>query len=548
MPTIAFSLKDLDKLVGAKLTIDKLEELVDFAKGEIKSVDKDEVQVNFDDTNLPYLWSVEGFARLLKGILQKETGLPKLKAKKGNFKILVDKNMHKVRPYIAAFVVKGKKGIKVDDYLIKQLIQLQEKFCINYGKKREKAAVGIYSFNKIKFPVSYKLGDPEKAKFVPLDFKREMTLSEILEVHPKGQEYKWILEGHKRYPLLVDSKGEVLSFPPIINSNFSGKVEEGDSDLFFEVTGTDLNTVLLAANIFAFAFMDRGFDIYSVTVQYPSTNMTTPKPFNQKMKLNAKLVEDILGLKLKESEIKKLLARARFDYNKGVVKIPDYRWDILHPVDLVEEVGIIYGFNNIPEQSVPPSTSGEELPIVGFVDKFREVMIGLGYQEIMSGMLTNKNLLYDKMNIEDFGTVEIKEYMSELYSAVRTWILPQLMSVLQKNKHVEYPQKIFEAGLITKKSDLKDYERLAVVCAHKDADFTEIKQVLEALFRATGFSYELKDVKHGSFIEGRVGRVIVNDKKVGFIGEIHPQVLENFNLEVPVIALELNLTDLFEVK
>jgi phenylalanyl-tRNA synthetase beta chain len=163
-------------------------------------------------------------------------------------------------------------------------------------------------------------------------------------------------------------------------------------------------------------------------------------------------------------------------------------------------------------------------------------------------MLSNKELLYKKMNCEDFGTVEISKYVSKTYSVVRTWLLPVLMDFLSKNKHVEYPQKIFEQGTVTvrKEDKVTDYERLGVISAHAEADFTEIKKVLDGLTRAFGVTYTIEDTKHSSFINGRVGRVIVKGKKVAYIGEINPKVLENFGIEVPVVGLEINLSELFE--
>jgi phenylalanyl-tRNA synthetase beta chain len=155
-------------------------------------------------------------------------------------------------------------------------------------------------------------------------------------------------------------------------------------------------------------------------------------------------------------------------------------------------------------------------------------------------------LLYPMMNVDDFGTVEIENPMTELFSCVRTWILPQLMELLSKNKNAEYPQKIFEQGLVTMKKDLKDYERMAVVVAHTKADFTEIKQALDFMMNNLGVKYEIENTVHHSFIPGRVGRVVVNGKGIAYIGEMHPKVLSNFGLSVPVAAMEINLTDLFE--
>jgi phenylalanyl-tRNA synthetase beta chain len=549
MPTITFSLKDLQNLVGKKLSIEEVTEFAHYGKGDFEGYDResDEVKIDFGDTNLPYLWSVEGFARLIKLILGKQKGIPKLKIDKGSYKIIVDTSVNKVRPYIAAFVAKGH---KIDDYLIKQIIQLQEKLCENYGRRRQKIAIGVYQYPKIKFPVHYKATNPESVKFTPLDFKKEMTQQEILEGHPKGRDYAWILEDCKKYPILVDNNGEVLSFPPIINSATTGKVEEGNDELFFEATGTDSNAILLAANVFAQALFDRGFKIYSVDIKYAGKKITTPMLFNETIKVDKQEIKKLIGLDLKDIELKKLLEKAGYDFNKGKAVIPHYRNDILHPVDVIEDIAIMYGYDKIKEEPLERYTVGSTSKVVELIDKVRDIIIGLGYQEIMSPILTNKQTLYNNLNVKDFGTIEIENFLSETYSVVRSWLLPLVMDVLSKNKHVEYPQKIFEQGLVSVKkgSDIIDYERLAVVSANEKADYTEIKQVLDYLLRMLNIEYTIEEVSHDSFIKGRVGRVVVDGKKVAFIGEINPKILVNLGIEVPVVGFELNLSDMFESK
>ncbi len=542
MPTITFSLKDLQSLVGKKITAKDLDGIAEFLKGECESYNKetDEVTVSLDDTNLPYLWSVEGIARLLRGIYSLESGIPKIVVKKGGYRLVVDPSVSRVRPFIAAVVAKKK---KIDEYFLKQLIQLQEKFCESYGRRRQKASIGIYSYRRISFPVHYKAVSPESVSFVPLEGSEKMSLSRILEEHPKGKEYSWILKNCQSYPVLIDSKSEVLSFPPIINSNFTGKVEVGDTDLLMEVTGEDEDTVNLAVNIFAYALFERGFEIYSVDVQYPGKRVTTPFLFDDSIRIKENDVQKLLGLGLKKPEIKKLLGKARYGFSDFMVKIPPYRKDIMHPFDVIEDIAIVYGFHNIRDAPLESYTVGETLPAVRFADLFRELFIGLQYQEIMSQILTNRQVLFDKMNLEPQNVVEIKNYMSETYSVVRNSLLPIMMEVLSKNKHVDYPQRIFEQGLATlNDKSIADYEMLAAASSHKSANFTEMKQVADYIFRIMAIPFEISEADHPSFIKGRAAAIRVKGKEVGIFGEISPAVLEKWGLEMPVAALEINLS------
>ncbi len=545
MPTISFSLDDLQKLVGKKLELEEFKELMWYCKGEVEGYDKDidELKVDVSDTNLPYMWSIEGVARVLRGVLGIEVGLPELKIKKSGYEIIADKSVNNVRPYISAFVAKGH---KIDDYLLKQIIQLQEKLCENYGKRRQKIAIGVYRFSKIKFPVHYKATPPESIKFTPLEFRREMTQQEILEEHPKGKEYAWILEGKSKYPILIDDDDKVLSFPPVINSNDTGKLEIGDSEIMFECTGEEQEALLLATNIFAQAFYDRGYEIHSVKIKYPDNELITPLIKEDEIKVSSESASRVIGIELNESEMKKLIEKARFGYSKGAAKIPCYRNDIMHVRDVIEDIAIMYGFDNIESQRIGCFTVGEQLEINSKANICREIMAGLGYQEIFSPILTSKRKLFDNMNLAEFSVVELDGAMSETYSVLRNWLIPILMEALSKNKHVEYPQRIFEQGLVSvnKKEGIKDYERLAAVSAHHKADFTEAKQAVDLIMRMFGKEYKIEEVEHDSFIPGRIGRIIVDGTKIGYVGELSPQTITNFGLEIPVSGFEINLSEL----
>jgi phenylalanyl-tRNA synthetase beta chain len=545
MPTITFQLNDLNSLVGKKVSEKELADLMSFyAKGELEAYDAktDEATVSLDDTNQPALWSVEGLARLFRHVLGLQRGISEIMITKEGYEIEVDPSVKAVRPIISAFVFKGK---PLDDYMLKQFIQIQEKLAEGYGRKRQKLSIGLYPASKIKFPVKYSTVLPEGIKFVPLEFSTALTPKEILEEHPKGKEYAWILKDAKRYPILVDSNNEVLSMAPITNSDFTGKLEVGDREVLFEVTGTDEEAVYLATNIFAQNIFDRGYEIFSTAIVYKDKRVVAPHPFNEKIKITREQVHQLLGLELSDSEIKQLVEKAGYDFSNFVVSIPPYRTDIMHAFDVVEDIAIMYNFGKIPPLLMKNYTIGAARPEVKFIDKVRELAVGLGCQEIMSPVLSNKDVLSGKMQFSG-NIVEIDNYMSETYSAVRSWILPMLMEFLSKNKHVDYPQRIFEQGLVVERdsNSLRDIEKLAIAFAHSAACFTEIKQAMEAIFRDLGLEYSIKPEEHGSFINGRCGRVFVNRKAVAIIGEISPAVLSAWGIEVPAASLEINLSEL----
>ena len=568
MPTVVFSLTDLQDLIGQQLSSDQLESLATYAKGSIEktNLEANEVTISFDDTNLPYVWSVEGFARLCRGILGTEQGIPDVKVAESALSLIVDDSVGAVRPYIGAFLAKGK---QVSDAFLKQLIQLQEKLDESFGRKREKISIGIYRAGQIKFPVTYKAVPPDSISFIPLGFPQELSLRNILEEHPKGKEYGWILKQHKVYPLLVDAKGEVLSFPPIINSNSTGRVLENDDHLFIEATATDSHGLKIVLAILAFALADRGFSLSSIEVRRGSKKARTPDLSPEKLNIALEQVRKLLGLELKNKEAIILLEKARYHVSSTLsVSIPAYRGDILHPCDIIEDIGIMYGYSSIGDKPLTTYTIGKSNALHDFKKIVRELFVGLGYQEVMSPILSNLNMLYARMQLSSLSDdrknsarenpvidspVVIENPMSETYSCLRSWIIPQLMDFLSKNTHNPYPQKVFEAGRVAMvkprqgagQKTVAEHEHIAAVSAHDSVDYTEVRQAVDFTLSQLGLAGEIKKIEHPSFLPGRAARVVIDGKGVGFLGELHPSVLENHKVMVPVVALELDLDALF---
>ena len=539
MPTITFSFKDFQQLLGKKMPIQQFEDnLVLYAKAEVEKYDKasDEVTLKLDDTNLPYIWCPEGLARFFRGILGISNGVQKLKVKSGAYKIVVDDSVKPIRPYIVAFVAKGK---KIDDYILKQLIQMQKKFCEGYGRRRQKVSIGLYAYKKIAFPVHYKAVEPSSAKFIPLEFNKALNLKQILELHPKGQQYSWILKDASKYPLLQDDKGEILSFPPIINSNSTGRLEASDTEMLFEATGTDEESVNLAASIFAHNLSERGFEILSVTISYKGRTAIIPSGKTEKIGITPEFIEKVTGLKLSAAETRQLLAKAGYEYSGNAATIPNYRADIMHPVDVAEDVAIAFGYDKIKDEPLKSYTLGMPDKSVQKINRLRKAVAAMSFQEIFSHILTDKNSL-----ITGAGAVELENFMSETYSAVRNSVLPQLLDVLARNKHVDYPQKIFEEGIVAARegSRISEWRSLALIAAHSKADFTEMKQYMTALLTATAAKFEIKPAEHPLFMKGRAGSIVVNKTQiVGIIGEISPSVLSKLGIETPAAAIEINL-------
>ena len=250
-------------------------------------------------------------------------------------------------------------------------------------------------------------------------------------------------------------------------------------------------------------------------------------------------------------DARKCLEKMGFGYENGTVFIPAYRTDILHQIDLAEDIAIAYGYENF-EQTIPNvATIGQEDKFEIFKDKIANVLVGLSFLEVNTYDISSKEIQCDKMNLS-LPLIELENPMNKDYNALRAWITPSLMEVFTKNMHYDYPQKIFNLGRIFKadsstETGIKEFDRLAVAISESNADYTKIKQVLDALFNSLGINFEIKETEHNSFIPGRVGRISVKGKELAYVGELNPKVLSNFGLQMPVSAFELNLSELYQL-
>jgi phenylalanyl-tRNA synthetase beta chain len=494
----------------------------------------------------PDMLSVQGFARAFSSFINVKTGLRHYKVEHSKEKMVVDKSVADVRPYTACAIVKN---IHFDDEKIKEVIDIQEKLHITYGRNRKKVAIGIYPFEKIKTPIKFLAEDPKKIVFQPLEYPKEINALEILDKHPAGRDYGHLLEGMKKFPVFRDANGEVLSVPPIINSHKTGKINEKTKDVFIECSGFDFEVLKKCLNMIVCALYEMGGKVYSMDLVYDNKKYVTPDLKPEEMKVDINYINNWLGLNLKEGQVKSLLEKMGHGYKGKKALIPSYRADILHQVDLAEDVATAYGYENFEAIIPRVATIAQENKFEIFKNKIANLLVGLDFLETSTYHLTNKNVQCKKMNTE-IRLISLANSISSDYNMLRSWMLPSLMEVFSNNTHHEFPQKIFTIGTIFKQNikfdtNIEENERLAVAISSEKTDYTEARQILDYLFRSLGVKYDIKVTEHNSFIQGRVARVSVNGKNVAYIGEINPQVLVNWELEMPVAAFELNLTELY---
>ncbi len=546
MPTINLAKDKLKELTGI-MDDEKLKDEMAMFGTDLEKMTEDEVEVEIFP-NRPDMLSLEGFAKSLRGYLGREKGLYSFNIKNDvKYKAKKDQKVEEVRPELACAVVKDLdlRG-KIDS-----LMQLQEKLHVTHGRNRKKVAIGIHDLESITGPFTYTTKSPD-TEFIPLQTSKKMSMEEILKEHEKGVEFRSLVENFDEYPVWIDGNGDIFSMPPVINSKKT-VVTDKTQDIFIDVTGTDKEAVEKALNIILLILNEMDGKIYPVDLNgkiYPDLE---PK----KMKFNPDHVKRTLGINLEKEQVVDYLERmgygAKIKENYINVEIPSYRTDILHEVDLVEDIAIAHGYNNFNRKIPDISTVGGENSLIKFKRKLRELMIGMEFLEIKNYYLSNKDKLFRKMNLEEQEVAEAENALSEEHSCLRNWLMPSIMETFGKNQHRKYPQKIFEIGKTininhNKPTGTDEINKLAGAISEDKTGFTEIKKVLKSIFKNIDLDFKVKEEDHASFINGRCGSIIVNNEKIGLIGEIKPEVLIEWGIQVPVAAFELNVEKLFEAE
>ncbi len=547
MPVITFKYQDLKDL-GIDMKKDELIDTLPMMSSDIEDFDDEEIKVEFFP-NRPDNLSVEGVARSFKGFIGQEIGFPDYKVEESGEYVTVDKDVAAIRPFIGFAKIDN---VDFTGDKLKYCMDFQENLHWVIGRDRKKVAIGIHNADVVEGPFKYIATPKDANAFVPLEKDTEMTPNEILTEHDKGKDYAHLIEDFDKYPLILDKDDNVLSMPPIINGELT-KLKEDTHNIIVDVTGTDERAVNQALNIICSSFAEVGGQIKSMEVRYEDKTIKTPDLTPQEMNVHVDTANELIGgTDLTAQDIHDLLLKARFDAeiiddNEVKAIIPAYRVDILHEVDIVENIAVQYHINDVVAELPDINTVAYENNWFKAESTIREVMIGLGFQEVMSLMLTSEEAHYKNMNQEEKPHVQVARPITIDRTMIRTSLINSLMEFLEDNKHEDLPQKIFEIGDVLYLDESTENKtvaskKLAGVICHSSANFTEIKSVVTSVLANLGYSMEISDSENKTFIPGRVADVAGMAEKgsvKGFFGEVSPEVITNFTLEYPVIAFEI---------
>ena len=541
MPVVALYFSRLQKLIG-KVSKKQISELLPFLGLDIESEDNQRIRVEYSP-NRPDYSTDFGIAIGLQGLFGIKTGAMKLKIKKSNnYPIIVKPTISKIRPFVTGIIAKNG---KIDEKVLEQLIQMQEDLHMGIGRKRKKSSIGIHDLDKISFPLIYTTTN-RNHKFIPLNSEKELTISKIISDTETGKDYGHLLGQSSQVPIIIDANQKTVSFPPIINAAIT-TVTTKTKNLFVEVTGINKDDAEDMLSVVATILQSAGFTLEHVKIS--GTKNSSPKLQEKKMSVDVSLINQTLGLNLNTSKIIRSLKKSRLDAtSKGkniICTIPAYRFDIFGPMDLVEEVALGYGIQNFEPTISPSQTIGQINSISLQLKSLNQTMIGLGFLEALNSSLSSKRVLYDMTNRDSKKIISVLDSKSQEHTILRDSILPGLIENLSRNIHESYPQKMFETGSIFNlDKPVSEKTNLAVLSAHKDANFTEIKSVLQTVLKI-GFGIEIqtKTASNSTFEDGHCANIIFNQNIIGIIGEIDSKIIENYKIRVPIVGFEISLSE-----
>ena len=545
MPVVELNLNRIKKLISGSVTKKRIIDSLPYLGLDIESQDGDKIRIEYSP-NRPDYSTDFGIALGLEGLLGIKKGIQKTNIKKhGKFEIKVDPSVSKIRPFVTGIIARN--GI-IDDETIKQLMNMQEDLHFGIGRKRKKSSIGLHDLDKISFPLNYTTSTRQHS-FVPLNSESENTIDQILSETEVGKNYGWVLGDSKKVPIILDAEEKTVSFPPIINASVT-TVTTKTKNILVEVTSLDKDAAEDMLSVVVAILQMAGFEIIQLTVS--GKKNCTPKFNSRIIQYDIKLTEQILGLNLTPSAIVSSLKKCRLDAiqkgNKIQCTIPRYRFDIFGPMDIVEEIALGYGIENIVPKLSPSQTLGEKSLMTKKLELISKTVVGFGFTEVLNSSLTSKKILFDFTNRDSSQIISVMDSKSQEHTILRDSILPGLVENLSKNIHESYPQRIFETGTVfSKAKPISEITNLAGVIAYKESNYSEIKAILQSILKI-GFKIDIKTKTPKDnvtmFADGRHSDIFVGEELIGTVGEINSDVLDNFKIRTSVVGFEIKLSGL----
>ena len=517
----------------------------------------------------PDLLSHETMAKASRSFLGLGDAEVDMEIAQGGISMSVDPTLADVRPIIMGAVVRGvdigsEEGQK-DDF-IQSLMDHQEKLHMTLGRRRRFASIGVHDLSSITPPFRVVTVPPDYS-FVPLAGEHEMSIAEILESHPKGMEYAHLMEGLDRFPIILDGSENVLSFPPIINGAQT-TVSKETEDFFIDVTGWDERSCEACLLLICLSLYERGGSVESVKIMNSEEESFSPIGEHREHRVPDRLIKKILGLEIGQNDLSDSLKKmgGRLDETRTVtdgpnvngrwsdcvvgekehiVSMPRWRSDIMHPIDIIEDIAIGFGFENLPRQMSSLHIDAVPLKSSQLRRRFGESMRACALQEVQSLTLSNEKDQFGRMGWQPRGgIVTIANPITSEHTILRQSVLPSLLGILAANRHHELPQRVYELGTVVRGGI--NLERGSWACAETGSGFSSAKGIAQAVLRDLGADmsevvFDATEPGYGPWIKGRGALVSIRGEVVGEFGEISPEVSTSFGLKSPIHGGEFDL-------
>lgn len=478
--------------------------------------------------------------------------------------MVVAPEVNQVRPFGLAAILRD---VKLDEDSYASFLDLQDKLHQNLCRKRTLVAIGTHDLDTIEGPFLYTARPPKDIKFVPLNDTQACTAVELMEKFKDGhlRHYLHIIEDKPVYPIIYDKNGVVLSMPPIINGNHT-KISPKTKNIFIDVTATDLTKGKLVLDTLVTLFSQycaEPFTIEPVEVVQPDKNVIVyPELLYRKEDVSVVEINKQIGINLSPEEMCDLLTRMCLsaemnpDRRHLRVEIPPTRRDIIHPCDILEDVAIAYGYNNIVKRIPETLTIASQFPLNKLTDALRQEMACAGFTEALTFSLCSREDISAKIGRphEIDSAVHISNPKTQEFQVARTSLLPGILKTLSYNKDMPLPLKLFEIQDIVVKDSTKDVgarneRRLCAVYYSKTSGFEIIHGLLDRIMLLLGVpygkdkgGYHIRACQDGCYFPGRCAMVVgYQDEDWGRLGVIHPEVITGFELGMPCSALELKI-------
>lgn len=520
------------------------------------------------------LLSVENMTRAARAFLYSNSTPPNLEVKMGETKMEIEPSISTIRPVILGAIVRnvntGTTNEEKNEF-IQSLMDHQEKLHLTLGRKRRLASIGVHDLSTLAPPFKVRAVD-RGHRFIPLAMNSDMDIQEILDSHPKGREYAHLLDGMEMVPIIEDAVGRTLSFPPIINGSHT-TVTENTTDFMIDVTGWDERACEASLLLVCLSLAERGGIVESMNLNTANgEQIVSPNGKARTHILPERLLERILGGKINSEVINSALERmggklietrtategprksnrwgdASVGEKIHVIEMPRWRFDILHPIDLVEEIATGIGYESLGEAYSSLALEGVPLARANLIRRINESLSSQGIQQVQSLTLSNDEAQFTNMRWEPEGEVtRIANPITIEHTILRQKILPSLLEILAENRHHELPQRIQECGEVVRNH--QNSWRVAWACAETNAGFTAAKGIAQALTRDLGaredISFKALDDNEGPWIPGRGAKILIGEIELGTFGEIDPRVSEIYGLKVPIHAGDFDLSALAE--